>query len=76
MTEITPLPTWPRLGIRPAVVVALLVGLVGCFLLSLTLGSVKIPLPDILTILSGGEPARAGKVPSPPAPVATPVAPS
>ncbi len=59
MTEITPLPTWPRLGIRPAVVVALLVGLVGCFLLSLTLGSVKIPLPDILTILSGGEPARA-----------------
>ncbi|MBX3060159.1 MAG: iron ABC transporter permease [Anaerolineae bacterium] len=59
MTETTTLPTWPRLGIRPAAVLLLLAGLVGCFLLSLTLGSVKIPLPDILTILMGGEPARA-----------------
>lgn len=59
MTETAALPTWPRLGIRRVVVVALLLALVGCFLLSLTLGSVKIPLADILTILAGGEPARA-----------------
>lgn len=59
MTETTTLPTWPRLGIRPAAVLLLLAGLVGCFLLSLTLGSVQIPLPDILTILAGGEPVRA-----------------
>lgn len=36
----------------------LLLALAGCFLLSLTLGSVKIPLPDILLVLVGGEPAR------------------
>lgn len=59
MTETTTLPTWPRLGIRRVIIAVLLLVLVGCFLLSLTLGSIKIPLPDILTILAGGEPARA-----------------
>jgi iron complex transport system permease protein len=49
---------WPRLGIRRAALLLLLAGLVGMFLLSLTIGSVSIPLRDILTILVGGEPAR------------------
>lgn len=43
---------------RRLVFVFLLLALAGCFLLSLTIGSVNIPLPDILTILVGGEPAR------------------
>ncbi|MFN8530876.1 MAG: iron ABC transporter permease [Anaerolineae bacterium] len=39
--------------------VALIVGLIGTFLASLALGSVNIPLGEIVTILRGGEPARA-----------------
>jgi len=50
---------WPRLGIRRAALGLLLAALVGMFLLSLAVGSVRIPLADILTILVGGEPARA-----------------
>jgi iron complex transport system permease protein len=50
---------WPRLGVRRVALVALLGALVGMFLLSLAIGSVQIPLTDILTILVGGEPARA-----------------
>jgi iron complex transport system permease protein len=51
--------TWPRLGIRRSALLVLAVGLLGMFLLSLTVGSVTIPFGDILTILLGGEPARA-----------------
>jgi hypothetical protein len=35
---------WPQLGLRRAALLALLLALVGAFLLSLTLGSVEIPL--------------------------------
>jgi iron complex transport system permease protein len=49
---------WPQLRLRRMVLVGLVLLLVGCFLLSLTLGSVKIPLPDIVAILMGGEGAR------------------
>lgn len=49
---------WPRLGLRSAVLVGLLAGLVAAFTLSLTLGSVEIPLKDILKILIGQEPQR------------------
>jgi iron complex transport system permease protein len=58
-TTNAPTTIWPRLGVRRAVLALLLVGLVGMFLLSLLMGSVNIPLSDILTILFGGEPARA-----------------
>lgn len=58
MAETPTIHTWPQLGLRRPVFIALVLGLLGCFLLSLTLGSVKIPLVDILQILTGGEPAR------------------
>ncbi len=53
-----PLTPWPQLGIHKGVLIILLLALLGGFLLSLTLGSVKIPLRDIVTILAGGEPAK------------------
>jgi iron complex transport system permease protein len=59
VTKTAPTTTWPRLGVRRVVLVLLLAGLVGMFLLSLLIGSVTIPLGDILTILIGGEPARS-----------------
>ncbi len=49
---------WPRLGVRRFVLLGLLLALAGVFLLSLTLGSVEIPLRDIARILVGEEPAR------------------
>lgn len=50
---------WPRLGVRWSALAILLAILIGMFLLSMVIGSVRIPLGDILTILVGGEPARA-----------------
>ncbi len=50
---------WPRLGVRRMALLLLLAVLVGMFLLSLIIGSVRIPLGDVLTILAGNEPARA-----------------
>ena len=50
---------WPRLGIRRAALAVLLALLAGVFLLSLTLGSVDIPIKDILKILVGDEPQRS-----------------
>lgn len=44
------------MGIRPLYFFLLVTGVVGLFLLNLALGSVNIPLPDILHMLSGGEP--------------------
>jgi iron complex transport system permease protein len=54
-----PTQDWPRLGIRWTLLLVLAALLAGVFLLSLAIGSVSIPLGDILTILVGGEPARA-----------------
>lgn len=51
--------TWPRLGLRVTVLAGLLAGLIGMFLLSLMLGSVRIPLTEVLRILLGGQPERA-----------------
>ncbi len=48
-----------RLKIRPMRLLALLVGLLAVFTLSLMLGSVRIPPVDIFTILMGGEPTKA-----------------
>jgi iron complex transport system permease protein len=50
---------WPQLGLRPLVLILLLVALLFAFALSLAVGSVNIPLRQIGTILLGGEPARA-----------------
>jgi iron complex transport system permease protein len=50
---------WPRLGLRPLVLVGLAAVLLGVFTLSLALGSVRIPLGDVLSVLLGGEPAKA-----------------
>lgn len=44
-----------RTGIRPLYFLLLITGVIVFFLLNLALGSVDIPLPDILYILSGGE---------------------
>ncbi len=52
-------PIWPQLGIRRVALLGMVVVLLGLFLLSLAVGSVKIPLPQIVTILLGGEPSRA-----------------
>jgi len=54
-----PAPPWPRLGLRRAAFVGLLGALAVVFLLALTLGSVSIPLEDVVRILLGGEGARA-----------------
>src|SRR5690606_20605236 len=48
-----------NLGIRPLVLVALLVALMGMFLLALAAGSVNIPLDQTIVVLLGGEPERA-----------------
>ncbi len=49
---------WPRLGIRWGILGLLLAAVLAVLLLSLTLGSVKIPLEDILQVLLGGEASR------------------
>ena len=51
--------TWPRLGLRRLVIVALIGVLLGAFLLSLALGSVRIPLGDVVQILLGEAPTKA-----------------
>lgn len=50
---------FPKLGLRTWVVVLLIVILVVAFILSLTLGSVRIPPEQVLRILTGGEPDKA-----------------
>ncbi|MCG8351343.1 MAG: iron ABC transporter permease [Chloroflexales bacterium] len=51
--------TWPRLGLRPLALLGMLAVLSGAFVLSLAFGSVRIPLDQVLTIVFGGEAARA-----------------
>lgn len=53
------LQTWPRLGLRRWAWLGLGLGLVTLFLASLSLGSVNIPLGDIVSVLLGGEASRA-----------------
>jgi iron complex transport system permease protein len=50
---------WPRLGLRGVVLVGLIGALVMAFLLSLALGSVAIPLDNVVRILLGGTPDKA-----------------
>lgn len=50
---------WPELGLRHGVILGLCLALAGIFVVSLAVGSVPIPLHDVLTVLLGGEPARA-----------------
>lgn len=50
---------WPRLGLRTVVLVGLIGALVVAFLLSLALGSVAIPLDNVVRILLGGTPDKA-----------------
>ena len=50
---------WPRLGLRTVVLMGLLGALVVAFLLSLALGSVAIPLDNVVRILLGGTPDKA-----------------
>nr|WP_322510845.1 iron ABC transporter permease [Chloroflexus sp.] len=50
---------WPRLGLRPLAIVAMALSTLGAFVLSLSLGSVRIPPDQVLTILLGGEAERA-----------------
>lgn len=52
-------PVYPHLGVRRLALLSLLVGLIAAFLLSLAVGSVNIPLREIITILTGGEATRA-----------------
>jgi len=50
------------LGLQPQRLMLLLVGLLFVFLISLAVGSVNIPLDQILIVLTGGEPERAAWV--------------
>ncbi len=50
---------WPRLGLRRVALVGLIVALIMAFLLSLALGSVAIPLDNVVRILLGGTPDKA-----------------
>jgi len=49
----------PRSGLRGFSLLALIVGLIFMFLLSISLGSVDIPVADVIAILTGSEPQRA-----------------
>ncbi len=50
---------WPRLGLRRLTLIALIGLLLAAFLLSLAVGSVTIPLDNVVRILLGGTPDRA-----------------
>ncbi|WP_129628817.1 iron ABC transporter permease [Candidatus Oscillochloris fontis] len=50
---------WPRLGLRPLALAVMLLVLIATFFLSLSLGSVRIPFDQVLTIMLGGTPTRA-----------------
>lgn len=50
-------PTLP--GLKPLLVIGLLVLLIGIFLLSLAIGSVNIPLEDVIRVITGQEASRA-----------------
>ena len=50
---------WPQLGRRRLALLSLLVGLLTLFLISLAVGSVSIPLADIVQVLLGGEASKA-----------------
>jgi len=50
---------FPKLGLRPWIVILLIAILALAFILSLTLGSVHIPPEQVLRILTGGEPDKA-----------------
>ncbi len=47
-----------NMGLRPALLIALVAVLVGVFMLALAVGSVSIPLDQIVTVLLGGEAER------------------
>jgi iron complex transport system permease protein len=55
----TPIASWPRLGLRPLALAAMCGVMILAFLLSLSFGSVRIPLEQVLTILLGGQAERA-----------------
>ena len=60
VTELAPSETtWPRLGLARATLLVLIGALLLAFLLSLALGSVSIPLENVLRILLGGTPDKA-----------------
>jgi iron complex transport system permease protein len=58
-TPITASPVWPHLGLRRGAFFILLAALIFVFLLSLAIGSVNIPLDNVLRILLGQTPDRA-----------------
>ncbi len=58
MTEPSPATSELTRRPRPLLLIALAAGLIGVFLLSLALGSVAIPLGDILRVLLGGNASR------------------
>lgn len=51
--------TWPRLQLRLITLLGLAAALLGVFLLSLAVGSVHIPIGEVLRILLGEQPERA-----------------
>ncbi len=48
-----------NIGLKLLIFLALVLGVITAFLLDLGLGSVKIPLQEVITILLGGEPSKA-----------------
>lgn len=66
-SHLNPMPTptdYPQdaprlnLGIRPALLMILLLATISLFLISLAIGSVSIPLDQVITVLAGGEAER------------------
>ncbi|MBZ0299293.1 MAG: iron ABC transporter permease [Anaerolineae bacterium] len=53
------LEAWPRVGVRRIALILLLATVAAAFLLSLAVGSVTIPLDQIVTVLLGGEASKA-----------------
>lgn len=49
----------PNLGLRRSILILLIAALIFAFLLSLALGSVRIPLDNVLRILTGGVPDKS-----------------
>jgi iron complex transport system permease protein len=50
---------WPRLGLRWGMLLFLMTALLLMFVLSIAIGSVNIPVNEIITVLLGGEASRA-----------------
>lgn len=59
MSSTTAITVWPRLGLQPLALTLMALSTAFAFVLSLSLGSVRIPLDQVLASLAGSEAERA-----------------